>query len=252
MPCFLSWSHFPKQSQGLWSNKRLLALREFRPLKEAVQIGRLNHARAHIWPTAFMGKNQVRCRMYLQNFSAGSPEGETSGSLRLWRLLTYSSHQEAPCFRLFQPLRSKEARTPQQNPLPPGWGPAITQAWGPSRNSLLPWNLSQVSLLFSSSKCPAHLPAMAATCEVVMSLVLYSPRGCILLCEMNARERPPSMLVIAATFPNFSNFGLWIRTEFKYLPCHLWARCWAVVNLNLLNVSVSNIPFNRFLLRKGD
>lgn len=81
MPCFLIWSHFPKQSQGLWSNKRLLALHVFRPLKETVQIGRLNPARAHIWPTAFMGKNMVSCRMYLQNVSAALP---WKGDFGLW------------------------------------------------------------------------------------------------------------------------------------------------------------------------
>lgn len=69
---------------------------EFRPLKEAIKIWRLNHSWAHIWPSAFMEKNRLSIwRMWLQNVSAGSPTGQNSGSFRLWRLLTYSpSHLE--------------------------------------------------------------------------------------------------------------------------------------------------------------
>lgn len=193
MPCFLSWSHFPKQSQGLWSNKRLLALHEFRPLKEAVQIGRLNHAWATfdqlpLWERIRWAVGCI-CRTLVQAPLKGRPRGR-SDCEDCW----FTPHtQETPCFRLSSYLEIKIRG--QDIPAKPlaSWlrtchHPSLgtLQEFSPSvepESSVLPFLLLQMSCPPSCAGC--HLWSNNEPCP------LHSPRWCILLCEMNAWERPP-------------------------------------------------------------
>lgn len=64
--------HKPKSGSVIWQRNFSCSV-NLGLWNEAIKTWKSNHPRAHTWPAARMEKNQAMCRMYLQNFSAGSP-----------------------------------------------------------------------------------------------------------------------------------------------------------------------------------